>query len=138
MLCQRTIGERVKKTGWRWRAIGTVLITVLFLYLGVWSGASKEVQRPPELEQTLVQITQGGPFPYRQDGSVFQNREKRLPLKPNGYYREYTVPTPGISGRGPRRVVVGGHPPEIFYYTEDHYQTFRKLDKPSPAAFQNG
>ena len=82
-----------------------------------------------ELDKTLALIKQGGPFPYSQDGSVFQNRERQLPAQPRGYYHEYTVRTPGLSNRGPRRIVTGGNPPVIFYYSEDHYQTFRILEK---------
>ena len=89
------------------------------------SGASIQ----SELDKTLALIKQGGPFPYSQDGSVFQNRERQLPAQPRGYYHEYTVRTPGLSNRGPRRIVTGGNPPVIFYYSEDHYQTFRILEK---------
>src|SRR5688572_5945973 len=63
---------------------------------------------PPEAAETLALIARRGPFPYRQDGSVFQNRERRLPTQPRGHYREYTVPTPGLGHRGPRRIVTGG------------------------------
>ena len=83
------------------------------------------VQNP--LNTTLALIQRGGPFPYSRDGIVFENREKLLPLKPRGYYREYTVPTPGLNHRGARRVVTGGDPPEVYYYTEDHYRSFRKI-----------
>lgn len=83
-----------------------------------------------ELKRTLALIEQGGPFPYpERDGSVFQNRERILPPKPHGYYREYTVPTPHERDRGARRVVTGGNPPEVYYYTEDHYRSFRQLEK---------
>ncbi|WP_341643647.1 ribonuclease domain-containing protein [Thauera sp. SDU_THAU2] len=83
---------------------------------------------PPEAFETIALIQQGGPFPYRKDGTVFQNREKLLPLKPRGWYREYTVPTPGARDRGARRIVAGGKPPEIFYYTPDHYRSFRQVE----------
>lgn len=82
-----------------------------------------------EIDKTLALIDRGGPFPHRQDGSVFQNRERQLPAQPRGYYHEYTVRTPGLSNRGPRRIITGGNPPVIFYYTEDHYRTFRILEK---------
>ena len=62
---------------------------------------------PPEAQQTLTLIQRGGPFPHRQDGSVFQNREGRLPRQSRGYYREYTVDTPGLDHRGERRIVTG-------------------------------
>lgn len=85
---------------------------------------------PPEARQTLLLIKQGGPFPYpRKDGSVFNNFEKRLPQQPRGYYREYTVPTPGARDRGARRIVAGGKPQTSgeYYYTADHYRSFRRI-----------
>jgi guanyl-specific ribonuclease Sa len=87
---------------------------------------------PAEAVQTLRLIEAGGPFPYDRDGSVFQNRERRLPQRPHGYYREYTVPTPGSRDRGARRIVSGGQPPEVLYYTDDHYRSFRMLEEPVP------
>ncbi len=83
---------------------------------------------PPEAIDTLDLILAGGPFPYRQDNTTFHNRERLLPRKPTGYYREYTVVTPGASNRGARRWVTGGDPPEVFYYTDDHYRSFRQID----------
>lgn len=80
---------------------------------------------PPEAHETLRLIARGGPFPHAQDGSVFGNRERRLPDKPRGYYHEYTVDTPGLGHRGARRIVTGGQPPVAYYYTDDHYDTFR-------------
>lgn len=91
---------------------------------GLRSGADL----PPEAVATLELIQAGGPFPYRKDGSTFQNRERLLPQKPRGYYREYTVPTPGSRDRGARRLVSGGDPPVVFYYTEDHYRSFRRIE----------
>lgn len=82
---------------------------------------------PAEARDTLALIAAGGPFPHPQDGSVFGNREKRLPAKPRGYYREYTVDTPGLSHRGARRIITGGQPPEMYYYTDDHYDSFRSF-----------
>lgn len=78
-----------------------------------------------ELQKTLLRIRNNGPFPYDRDGITFNNRERLLPAKASGYYREYTVDTPGLSHRGPRRVITGGNPPEVYYYTEDHYRSFR-------------
>ena len=83
---------------------------------------------PPEAIRTLDLIHAGGPFPYRQDGTTFHNREGLLPQKPLGYYREYTVDTPGASNRGARRWVIGGDPPEVYYYTTDHYRSFRRIE----------
>jgi guanyl-specific ribonuclease Sa len=85
---------------------------------------------PSEAIETLRLIERGGPFPHRQDGTVFQNRERLLPDRARGYYREYTVRTPGARDRGARRIVTGGDPPEVFYYTEDHYRSFRELEVP--------
>lgn len=80
-----------------------------------------------ELEKTLELIQRGGPFPHRQDGVVFQNRERRLPQQPRGYYHEYTVRTPGASNRGARRVVRGDG--GELYYTRDHYRSFMRIDR---------
>ena len=82
-----------------------------------------------QIDQTLALIQQGGPFPYpSKDGSTFYNREGKLPAQSQGYYREYTVPTPAVSHRGARRIVTGGHPPTIYYLTLDHYDSFQKLE----------
>lgn len=86
-------------------------------------------QLPEEARATLKLIDAGGPYPYRRDGIVFQNRERRLPEQPRGYYREYTVPTPGSKDRGARRIVTGDKPPLVFYYTADHYKSFRRIQR---------
>lgn len=83
---------------------------------------------PAEARSTIALIQRGGPFPHRQDGSVFGNREGHLPRQPRGWYREYTVDTPGLSHRGARRIVTGGNPPQTWYYTSDHYDSFRAFD----------
>jgi guanyl-specific ribonuclease Sa len=83
---------------------------------------------PVEAVDTLRRIRAGGPFQYRQDGGVFHNRERLLPQRPSGYYREYTVDTPGERDRGARRIVAGGRPPAEFFYTADHYRSFRRID----------
>jgi guanyl-specific ribonuclease Sa len=83
---------------------------------------------PPEADATLALIAAGGPFPYDRDGQVFGNFEGRLPKQPRGWYHEYTVPTPGLSHRGARRIVAGGKPPTRFWYTDDHYETFREIE----------
>jgi ribonuclease T1 len=77
---------------------------------------------PPEAAETLALIDAGGPFPYRQDGVTFENRERLLPARPHDYYREYTVPTPGSSERGARRIVTGTN--GELYWTADHYDSF--------------
>lgn len=84
---------------------------------------------PPEAFETLRRVDAGGPFPSRRDGITFQNRERRLPERNRGYYREYTVPTPGSRDRGARRIVTGGHPPVEYYYSPDHYRSFRKIQR---------
>ena len=88
---------------------------------------------PPEARETLMLIQRGGPFPYRRDGTIFRNFEKRLPLQASGYYREYTVSTPGLAHRGARRIVAGkGERGDVrtsgeYYYTDDHYNSFRRI-----------
>ncbi len=82
---------------------------------------------PPEAIDTLRLIARGGPYPHRQDDGTFGNRERRLPPQPRGYYREYTVETPGSRDRGARRIIAGGRPPTEFFYTDDHYRSFRRF-----------
>lgn len=84
---------------------------------------------PRQGTETYERILQGGPFAYEKDGVVFGNRERLLPQKNRGYYREYTVKTPGARNRGTRRIVCGGQPktPDTCYYTADHYASFRKI-----------
>ena len=84
---------------------------------------------PRQGRETYELIRQGGPFPYGKDGTVFGNRERLLPLAKRGFYREYTVPTPGSRDRGARRIVCGGpvKAPYACYYTADHYASFRMI-----------
>jgi len=85
---------------------------------------------PPEGRAIYARILRGGPFAFAKDGSVFHNRERLLPRQPRGYYREYTVPTPGVQHRGARRIVCGGttpRQPDACYYSDDHYNSFRKM-----------
>ena len=85
---------------------------------------------PTEARQTHRLIESGGPFPYAKDGIVFGNREQRLPRRPRGFYREYTVPSPQAHDRGARRIVCGGEQPkspEICYFTADHYASFKRI-----------
>ena len=91
-------------------------------------------EMPREGQKTYQLILQGGPFPYEKDGTVFGNRERLLPRHARGYYREYTVRTPGARNRAARRIVCGGQEPtrpKACYYTEDHYASFRLIvEKP--------
>ncbi|MBL8513408.1 MAG: ribonuclease [Betaproteobacteria bacterium] len=85
---------------------------------------------PKEGRDTLALIKKGGPFPYAaKDGSTFSNRERTLPKQPRGYYREYTVKTPGSRDRGARRIVCGGKEQRECYYTADHYKTFKRIQE---------
>ena|SRR5436190_23490905 len=80
---------------------------------------------PREARETIALIRKGGPFPYDKDGAVFGNFERRLPLHERGYYKEYTVPTPRSRNRGTRRIILGKA--GELYYTDDHYETFRRV-----------
>ena len=80
---------------------------------------------PPEAQQTIALIERGGPFPYDRDGITFGNREGLLPAQASGYYREYTVSTPGSADRGTRRIIAGRD--GQLYYTDDHYESFRRV-----------
>ena len=84
---------------------------------------------PKEARAVLGAIGAGGPFRYDRDGVVFGNREKLLPAHARGYYHEYTVPTPGATNRGARRIVCGGPKtaPDACYYTAEHYQSFARI-----------
>ena len=123
------------------------LLVLLPLALCAWAGgvdARADRERPPigeiaaadlprEARATLALIRSGGPFPYRKDGTVFQNRERRLPVCGRGYYTEYTVRTPWQRDRGARRIIAGkGASGDAatsgeYYYTDDHYETFHRI-----------
>lgn len=115
------------------------LLIVTWLAIGSALGLAREspptVDRvlladlPREARRTLALIKAGGPFPYERDGIVFNNFERLLPPVKRGYYREYTVKTPGERSRGARRIVAAGQPPVIFYYTADHYRSFRRIEE---------
>jgi guanyl-specific ribonuclease Sa len=118
----------MRRSGWA--------IFVVLAALALWSWQQRDGARdagrwpaflPPQALDTLALIDRDGPFPYRQDGATFQNREHRLPSRERGYYREYTVETPGSRDRGARRIIAGGHPPSEFFYTDDHYDSFRRF-----------
>ena len=118
-----------------WRA----LLVVAFAVLVVGSAAAKSTPDaapdtalaalPKEAQKTLSLIALGGPYPYQRDGVVFGNREQHLPARARGYYHEYTVPTPGARTRGARRIICGGDVRSVAecYYSDDHYQTFRRI-----------
>ena len=111
-------------------------LIVAWLAIGSALGLAREsvavdwvllTELPHEAQQTLVLIKNDGPFPYRRDGVVFGNYEKRLPLRQRGYYREYTVKTPGSRDRGARRIIAGRA--DDYYYTDDHYRSFRRIQE---------
>lgn len=116
-----------------------LLLTALYLMVIGGSDLLQARERPPrprmesvrvtdlprEARQTLALIKAGGPFPYRRDGVTFQNRERLLPSRARDHYREYTVPTPGLSTRGARRIVAGRE--TDYYYSDDHYRSFRRI-----------
>jgi ribonuclease T1 len=82
-------------------------------------------QLPPEARETITRVRKGGPFPYAKDGAVFGNREGHLPAQKRGYYKEYTVKTPGERTRGARRIIAGAG--GELYYSDDHYNHFRRV-----------
>jgi len=90
-----------------------------------FSGGIRLSELPAEARFTVSLIKKGGPYPYERDGVVFGNREKLLPARERGWYREYTVRTPGERTRGARRIVAGRD--GTLYYTDDHYRTFRRI-----------
>jgi ribonuclease T1 len=102
-------------------ALAVVFCTTAFAFLE----ETRASDLPREARETLALIKAGGPFPYAQDGRVFSNREKLLPIRSRGYYREYTVRTPGARDRGARRIVAGDG--GEYYYTADHYRSFRRI-----------
>ena len=113
--------------------IFALLLFLPALALGFQSDSKKATiptiaasQLPKEARDTLALIKKGGPFPYTKDGTIFGNREKILPSKPRGHYKEYTVKTPGARNRGARRIVAGGGD---FYYTDDHYASFKRIQE---------
>ena len=108
---------------------------LVFLWACSFAQAKNELEQvrlaqlPAEVAQTLHLIRQGGPFPFPRDGIVFGNYERQLPKQKRGFYREYTVITPGLKNRGARRLVLGGEPSssKLIYYSDDHYQSFRLI-----------
>ena len=106
----------------RWLALAALVFSSAAL---AFVSETRTGALPAEARQTLALIKAGGPFPYQKDGSVFGNREALLPKRERGYYREYTVKTPGAKDRGARRIVAGRG--GEFYYTADHYRSFRRI-----------
>lgn len=100
-------------------------LTAFVLAFLAFQGDVAVEKLPGEARETLALIRANGPFPYQQDGKTFGNREKQLPARARGYYREYTVKTPGARDRGARRIVAGQG--GEYYYTDDHYRTFRRI-----------
>ena len=88
-------------------------------------GEVRSAHLPPEARETIALIRQGGPFSTPRDGATFGNREKLLPARERGWYREYTVKTPGARDRGARRIVAGRD--GTLYYTDDHYRSFKRI-----------
>ncbi len=135
----RWTGPSSRLSGWRlWAAVLVSAAAVSVAALGPGAEARRPSQDlavavsalPAEAQETHRAIRSGGPFPYSKDGAVFGNRERLLPSQARGYYREYTVPTPGSRDRGARRIVCGGlRPvtPEACWYTDDHYASFRLI-----------
>jgi ribonuclease T1 len=124
------------------RGAGKWVLAALAIVVGTWAGGAAArglaaetatvalADLPAQARQTHQLILQGGPFPYDKDGTVFFNRERLLPRHPRGFYREYTVKTPGSRNRGARRIVCGGtqpKTPDVCYYTADHYESFRRI-----------
>lgn len=122
-----------------------VLVVALAVGYGIRAGRSHDPQPrpaataatstaalsalPAQVAQTVRLVQAGGPFPYpADDGVVFHNAQHLLPAEPDGYYREYTVPTPGESSRGARRLITGKD--GEFYYTPDHYESFIRVTVP--------
>jgi len=107
------------------RLAGLLGIFIAFSAAGFSEGTIDKKQLPREAIETLVLIRTGGPFPYERDGVTFGNREKLLPARERGWYREFTVKTPGARTRGARRIVAGRD--GTLYYTDDHYRSFRRI-----------
>jgi ribonuclease T1 len=105
--------------------VNRLVALLLAFAANAWAGDIPVADLPPEVRATLASIRAGGPFPHPQDGRRFGNREKLLPRSARGYYREYTVPTPGARDRGARRIVAGKG--GELYYTADHYRSFQRI-----------
>lgn len=125
-------------TGWLVLCLGFAGFSPLLVQAKGFSDSSASSvtadQLPPQARDMLKLIYQGGPFRYDKDGTVFGNRERILPARSRGYYREYTVRTPSERTRGARRIICGGvkpAAPDACYYTDDHYASFRQIVQPA-------
>jgi len=126
--------QTARKLGLAITVVGAVLVSAGALAKGPLPGMGTVslVELPREAQATEASIRAGGPFSHSKDGSVFGNRERQLPAETKGYYREYTVVTPGARDRGARRIVCGGRQPtapEACYYSGDHYASFHRIVK---------
>ena len=136
----RVAQQAVARRWWFAMLMGFILLACTFLMHarspqeGHAQSTLRVTDLPREGQATYQSIRKGGPFPYEKDGTVFGNREQLLPREARGFYREYTVRTPGVGHRGARRIVCGGPvptEPKACYYTEDHYASFRLIvDRP--------
>ena len=129
----------VTRGNWsKWRSGALWAILLVCIAAGSYPASARNVHTPPWSGQTIAvgdlpaqaldtlqRIQAGGPFPYREDASIFGNREGRLPRKSQQYYREYTVPTPGARDRGARRIIAGSN--GELYYTDNHYRSFKRI-----------
>jgi len=104
---------------------GLLALVFSFGAFGLSERVVEKDRLPREALDTIALIRKGGPFPYERDGAVFGNREKLLPARERGWYREYTVRTPGERTRGARRIVAGRD--GTLYYTDDHYRSFKRI-----------
>lgn len=110
--------------------LGSPAPAAAFLAAPVGMATMERADLPPQGKAVLAKIESGANFRHEKDGSVFGNRERILPRQTRGYYREYTVRTPGVKNRGARRIVCGGEvprAPDACYYTEDHYASFKRI-----------
>ncbi len=140
------VGAKARRAAIKWGLAGAVALNLAvgFGLLGISLGAAARAPQgtdlptvalgslPPEAQTTYQLIHAGGPFPYDKDGTVFLNRERLLPPKNRGHYREYTVKTPRARNRGARRIICGGpaKTPQDCYYTADHYASFSRITAP--------
>jgi ribonuclease T1 len=123
---------RRRMSGWAAVAIALMIVATSAAHAREYAADRNEItaaKLPREAQDVLALIRPGGPFPYERDGVTFGNRERLLPPHRRGFYHEYTVATPGASNRGARRIICGGaqRAPEVCYYTDDHYASFRRI-----------